>query len=285
MNRQVTNIAASVHAKLLNLARESERPFNELLQFFALERFLYRLSQTRHKKNFVLKGGVMFLHWTGEMSRPTRDIDLLSESEINQIYLVSVIKDICSLEGIEDGIKFQADSVEVDRIISENANRGFRAKLFANLGKSQIWIRIDVSYGDVIHPEELTVTLRTLLDYPQPTLLGYSIESAIAEKLHAIVKLGEINSRMKDYFDLWTLLQLEMPNEKSLRVAIEKTFKRRSENIPTNIPPGLADNFIDKKQRDWQGFLNRNQLEAPDLETVVGLILAKLRDVIPMQNT
>ena len=125
-----SNLAASVHQRLLNRAREEERPFNELLQYFALERFLYRLGCSPYTDQFVLKGALMFMAWQSPFSRPTHDIDLLGFTKNTVDHIVTRIQDVCRQPVIEDGLHFVAESVTGERIIEAADYEGVRVRYF-----------------------------------------------------------------------------------------------------------------------------------------------------------
>ena len=199
------NLAASVHQRLLNHARAEGRPFNEVLQYFALERFLYRLGCSPQREQFVLKGALMFTAWQSPFTRPTRDIDLLGRLDNSIEQVVSAIQAICQ-EPVdeEDGLRFDIESITGERIIEAADYAGVRIRFIAYLGTARIHMQIDVGFGDPLVPGPSPVQLPTILDFPPPELQGYSRESAIAEKLQVMFYLGEVNSRMKDFYDIST---------------------------------------------------------------------------------
>jgi len=201
----IKNLAASVHQRLLNKAKESSRPFNELLQYFAIERFIYRLSKSPHADQFILKGALMFFAWCGPESRPTTDIDLLGKIDNRIDTITTVMKDACLTDVEPDGISFNADTVDAVRITEDAEYEGVRVRVHGSLGKTRVSIQIDIGFGDVIIPNASSVSYPAILDFPAPELMGYTMESTIAEKFQAMVKLGVLNSRMKDFYDIWFL--------------------------------------------------------------------------------
>jgi len=205
MAEKTKNIAASVHQRLLNKAREASRPFNELLQHFAIERFIYRLSKSPHADRFVLKGALMFSAWTGSMSRPTMDIDLLGKIRNSLESIVAVVKDACEIKVENDGIVFHKDTVSAARITEDADYKGIRVLVRGNLGSTRLFLQVDIGFGDVIIPGPSKVKYPVLLDFPPPELDGYTMESTVAEKFQAMMKLGLLNSRMKDFYDIWFL--------------------------------------------------------------------------------
>ena len=199
------NVPASVRQRLLNRARSDRRPFNELLQYFAMERFLYRLSQSAHADRFVLKGALMLQVWRSPDIRPTMDIDLLGRTSNAEDDLMAQLRDILAVDVEPDGLAFDADSIRTERI-TEGANyEGIRIRFPGTLATARIHMQIDAGFGDVVYPAPEAADLPTMLDFPAPRLLCYSRESVIAEKLEATVKLGMLNSRMKDFYDIWLL--------------------------------------------------------------------------------
>jgi predicted nucleotidyltransferase component of viral defense system len=266
MAKSIRNIAASVHQQLLNKAKESSRPFNELLQYFAIERFIYRLSMSSHADKFILKGALMFSAWCGLASRPTMDIDLLGSIDNSLEVISAAIKDTCLMDVEADGISFNAETVEAIRITEDAEYEGVRVRVHGSLGNARVSIQIDIGFGDVIVPNANTVSYPTILDFPAPELKGYTMESTIAEKFQAMVKLGVLNSRMKDFYDIWVLsLTFDFKGE-VLADAIEKTFEIR--NTPATLDTALFNPSFGKdgdKNVQWQSFIRKTKLiNAPE---------------------
>jgi predicted nucleotidyltransferase component of viral defense system len=256
MAKGIINIAASVHQRLLNKAKESSRPFNELLQYFAIERFIYRLSKSPHKDQFILKGALMFSAWCGPASRPTMDIDLLGKIDNRLETITDAMKDACLIDIEADGISFNAKTVEAIRITEDAEYEGVRVRVQGSLGNARVSIQIDIGFGDVIVPNAVTVSYPAILDFPAPELKGYTMESTIAEKFQAMVKLGILNSRMKDFYDIWVLSCTFNFKGEILAEAIEKTFEKR--NTPVNLDAALFDTSFGRdgdKNVQWRGFI------------------------------
>ena len=282
MAGKTKNIAASVHQRLLNKARESSRPFNEILQHFAIERFIYRLSKSPHTDRFILKGALMFSAWTGSMSRPTMDIDLLGNIENSTDLIVAVFKDACETEVENDGIVFHKDTVTATRITEDADYKGVRVLLRGNLSSIRLFLQIDIGFGDVIIPKPDIVKYPVLLDFPPPELYGYTMESTVAEKFQAMVKLGLLNSRMKDFYDIWFLSRRFDFKGDTLIEAIEKTFEKRK--TPLISEPSIFNpTFIkdNTKQVQWQGFIKKTNLTGapPSFEDVAAGIKIFLQPV------
>lgn len=228
------------------------------------ERFLYRLSRSPHAEKFILKGAMLMVAWFGETLRPTRDIDLLGFGDVSEAELSRVLRAVCAMDVEFDGMEYDADSVRIEDIRNEDAYGGKRATLKAVLGASRLSIQIDIGVGDSVHPAAEWLDYPGLLDLPAPRLRAYRKETVIAEKLHAMVRLGEINSRMKDFFDVYVLASRDEFLEGELRSAVIATFERRSTRIPASVPVALDESFARSQEREgqWRSFLRRSQLES-----------------------
>ena len=267
------NIGASVRQRLLNKARETGRPFSELLQYFAMERFLYRLSKSEYADKFVLKGALMLTAWNAPLLRPTMDIDLLGRTGNDIEAMAAIVREICAgrVEP-DDGLVFDAATVQGERIAEAAEYEGVRIRFRATLDAARIQMQLDVGFGDIVVPAAVPTIYPTILDLPAPHLLAYSRETAIAEKFEAMVKLGELNSRMKDFFDIWLLSRSFDFDGPRLCEAIEKTFKRRGTALPNGEPMALTAEFSGnpQKQAQWAGFIRRMKLrDVPSLPEIV----------------
>jgi len=199
---KVKNLPGSVKARLTNLAREQKEDFQELLSRYGRERLLYRLSVSEFQERFVLKGALLFAYWTGAPHRPTRDLDLLGYGAPDIAVLEKVFRDLCAVEVQPDGLVFQPDSVNGERIKDEEKYEGVRLHMTALLKKSRIPLQIDVGFGDRVVPAPEEIDFPTLLDFPAPHLKSYTRESMVAAEFEAMVKLGMVKTRMKDCFDV-----------------------------------------------------------------------------------
>lgn len=266
MSKPVKNLAASVRQKLANLSKESNRPFAELLQYYGMERFLYRLSQSKYGDSFVLKGALMFVVWETPRSRATRDIDFLAKIDNSIGTMTAMVKNVCQTNVTDDGLVFDADSVEGE-VIKENADySGVRVTFTGTLEKARISMQLDVGFGDAVNPEPIEINYPPLLDLPAPKLRGYPPETVIAEKFEAAVKLDTANTRMKDFYDLWLLSRQFDFDGATLSNAIRATFARRG-TILTATPTAFTPDFYEdaQKQAQWRAFVTRTQLDgAPD---------------------
>ena len=281
--RQIKDVAASMRQRLYEKAKTAGRPFREVLQYFAMERFLYRLTQSRHADKFVLKGALMFMAWRAPTTRPTKDIDFLARMENSVGTVTDVVRDICRQEVEPDGLVFDVSSVR-GRVIKEDADyQGVRVSFLGNLQNARITMQIDVGYGDVIVPGAVLTEYPTILELPSPQLRGYTRESTVAEKFEAMVKLGQLNSRIRDFFDIWLLSRQFDFDGPTLAQAIQTTFTTRNTPIAENPMASLTVFASDPtKQTQWRGFLRKAQLDfAPsDLLQVVQAIAEFLGPVV-----
>lgn len=260
--REAKNLPASIHQRLLNKARASNRPFGELLQYYAIERFLYRLSESPYHDRFVLKGALIFAAWGSPLSRPTRDVDLLAYISNRVEDVAAIIREICSQPVEPDGLIFDAAKVTAEIIKEQAEYQGVRARFRGSLGNARVNMQIDLGFADVVWPNPEAVEYPSLLDMPCPKLRGYPRETVVAEKTQALVMLGAINSRMKDFYDLWLLARKFDFDGPSLSKAVTNTFAHRDTAIPTEMPEALGDDFAQAKQGQWKAFLHSS--EVPD---------------------
>ncbi len=263
----IKNLAVSIHQRLLNKAKQDGRPFNELLQFYAIERFLYRLSNSSYSEKFVLKGALMLTVWKSPRVRPTMDIDLLGRTPNDEEVITQIFREVCAQEVEPDGMTFDAETVSTSPITEEAEYRGIRALARGNLSNARVNIQIDIGFGDVVTPNAARIDYPTLLGFPAPRLLGYSRESKVAEKFHVMVIRGTINSRMKDFFDIWLLSRYFDFDGSLLSKAIANTFSQRRTEIPAS-PVAFSSAFAhdQTKQTQWQAFIRQRKLEFAPIE-------------------
>lgn len=278
------NLAASVRARLLNIAKREGTDFNQVLVRFALERFLYRLSQSRHAENFLLKGALLFNLWYDMPHRPTRDADLLGFGPSDLESIEAVFREIAGI-AVDDGITFDSATVRVAEIRKEAGYAGARVLVTGDLAKARVKTQIDIGFGDAVTPAPVYANYPVLIeDFPAPRLQTYPAYTVIAEKLHAIALLGMTNSRLKDYLDLWVLLERETINLDILAKAIAATFVRRGMTVPRDLPIGLTDEFARDASRLalWLAFLKKNQLALTPLPEVVAALGAALKPALSL---
>jgi predicted nucleotidyltransferase component of viral defense system len=261
------NIPASVRQRLLNKAKQDRRSFNEILQYYGMERFLYRLSQSSYAQQFILKGGLMLRVWQVAESRPTMDIDMLGRTSNEPSRIVQQMQGILTLAVEPDGMTFDVTSIQTEPITKDADYQGIRVRCLGYLDTARVNIQIDLGFGDVVFPQPEVSLLPTLLDYPAPQLLCYSRESAISEKFEAMLKLGGLNSRMKDFYDIWVLSQQFDFDGAKLTEAMRLTLNHRGTTLSESILP-FTQEFALAKQVQWVAFCKRLGQEGMPIEFV-----------------
>jgi hypothetical protein len=283
MRKEIKNLPASVHARLKNLAREKGRTFQELFYYYAIERFLYRLSCSQYADSFILKGALMFAGWGIPLRRSTRDIDVQGHVDHSVENLVGVVKRICVQDVEPDGMWFDPDSVRGEQIMTELEYQGVRVYFDGYLGRASVQLHLDVSFANVITPSEIQISYPSLLSAPTFEMRGYPYETAIAEKFQSMVALGSINDRMKDFFDIWLLSREVRVDGSTLGQAIRATFQNRNTLLPRNMPTALTTEFAQLRQPDWHRFLEHSRLdpsEYPVFDEIVTVIREFLWPVV-----
>jgi hypothetical protein len=281
MTRKLVNLPASVANRLRNLARDQQADFNLILSRYAIERLLYRISVSDQRDRFILKGATLFTAWSPDKFRATRDLDLLGFGDPAVSALASAVSAICANLAPDDGLDFDHTTITAAPIRGKQEYGGVRIKLTARLASIRIPVQIDIGFGDAVTPAAVELDFPVLLaDTPAPRLRAYPKETVVAEKFQAIVALGEVNTRMKDYYDLMALTGLFDFDGALLSAAIRATFERRQTPLPVEIPPGLTDSFaVDPpKVALWKAFTRREALllDAGDFAAVI----AGIRDFV-----
>ena len=277
------DLAASVRARLLNLAKAEGSDFNQVLVRYALERLLYRLSQSAHADRFLLKGALLFTLWYDMPHRPTRDADLLGFGPSDLESIGQTFREIASVAVDDDGIVFDPASVSAEEIRKDVGYAGARVVITGDLAKARCKTQIDIGFGDAVTPGPVQAEYPVLIDdFPAPRLRTYPVYTVVSEKLHAIALLGMTNSRMKDYLDLWVMLERESLNINTLAQAISATFIRRGMAVPATSPIGLSDEFAADPSRQalWAAFLKKNDLAMIPLADVVARVRSVLEPTI-----
>lgn len=269
-----SNISASILARLLTLAKQRGDDYSLLLNRFALERLLARVSQSPYADRFLLKGALLFALWYDRPHRPTRDADLLGFGSADAETLTTTFSEIAAMD-LGDAIVFDPASVKAAAIRDDNTYGGTRITLVARIGSARCALQIDVGFGDAVTPAPQTARYPTLLpEFTAPMLRTYPVYTVIAEKYHAMVVLGQANSRMKDFYDLAVIARRTELDGATLATAIAATFARRQTALPTERPLALTKLFSEDaaKLRQWQAFLHKNRIDAASLGDNVALL-------------
>lgn len=280
-------LPASIQARLQNHANATGLEYNRVLERYALERYLYRLSKSKHADRFVLKGALLMLVWLGETIRPTRDVDLLGFGNLDNQSLREIIREICLIQVVPDGMSFLTETIKVEDIREEDPYGGRRVTFMGLLGNAQIKLQVDAGIGDAVSPEPDWLDYPSLLGMPTARLRAYRPETTIAEKFQAMVVLGTANSRMKDFFDIAALAQHEAFDGGILATSLETTFKRRKTELSNELPVALTAAFAadPAKQRQWNAFVERSRVKNPakldeTINTVRGFLWPVVEAVI-----
>jgi hypothetical protein len=238
-NHEVKNIPHSVHDRLLQIAKSEGRAFDEVLVFYTIERFLYRLSISPYADRFVLKGALMFRVWN-PAPRATRDIDLLGHLDNDPEHLAEIIQEVCLDDSYPDGLEFQPNTLSREPVTLGGGYTGSRFRVLVYLGAARINLQIDVGFGNAVSPKPVEFEYPVILEMPAPRLKGYRMETIIAEKLDAFVRRGEASSRVKDFYDMWYLSNTFSFEGSVLVDAVSSTFSRRGTRVPDDLSSMLS---------------------------------------------
>jgi predicted nucleotidyltransferase component of viral defense system len=265
-------LAASVRQRLKNLTGTTD--FQTMLVRYALERLLYRLSQSNYRQQFVLKGALLFDIWLERSHRATRDVDFLGFGDSTPARIEEIFRELCSIDVVADGLDFAVSSIVSSRIKADCEYEGVRINLLAYLTgtRTQIPVQVDVGFGDAITPSPISVEFPALLSFPAPQVLSYPRETVVAEKFQAMVLLGMSNTRLKDFYDLWVLATNFSFDGIVLGAALNATFERRRTPLPQTRAEvvALTPLFTNdaQKQQAWKAFLRKHQLMANELSLI-----------------
>ena len=259
MKGRTQNIVASVLARLRKQAAAEGTPFNQALQFYAMERFLWRLSRSPHAEGVLLKGALLLKTIGLPRARPTMDIDLLRRGKADRDSLLNLVRECALIEDENDGMTFDATSVTAEDIAKEAEYQGTRVLLSGRMDNVRLRVQIDFGVGDVVASGPRWIEYPTYLDQKPLRVLAYPIESAIAEKFQAMVALDLANSRMKDFFDVWNCSRNLSFEGETLASAMEATFTRRATPIPLEAPAAFTADFYEASahQTQWRAFVRK----------------------------
>lgn len=277
------NIAASVKARLLALARQQGRAFDILLVRFALERLLFRLSRSTHRDRFILKGGMLVTQWLDHNNRETRDIDFLGFGPDDEDAIKAVFTDIMMI-ATADGLVFAADALTASPIREDMEYGGIRLKTSAYLERTRIPVTLDIGFGDALPDGGKTIDYPSLLGMERPNIRSYPPEAVLAEKFQAVVALGLANGRMKDFYDLWAIPNALPINADALGQAVVATFERRQTVLPVEVPPGLSSAMAEdaQAQQRWRAYIETLELPPIDFGELLDAIWAMFEPVCMM---
>src|SRR5512138_380379 len=273
MTEAQKTLSASIQARLKREAEAQGKPFAELLQYYGMERFLYSLSKSQYVDKFILKGGLLIYGWNVPLRRPTRDIDFRGYLENSERTILRAIKEVIREAVPEDGIEFDAKTIDVEQTQIDADYEGIRVKFTGYLGKARIPMQIDIGFSDVLASRVERVDYPTLLDDAKtPRLKSYPKESMVSEKFHGMIRHGQLNSRFKDYYDLWLIAENFEFEAQTLQKAIEKTFAQRQTDIPVERPVGLTLEFAEANRDRWTRFLSKSNLQSKEVKDFTDVV-------------
>jgi predicted nucleotidyltransferase component of viral defense system len=276
--RHPANLPASIRARLKNKADQVGIEFNQALQYYVMERFLFRLSRTSWADRLVVKGAAMLRVWDGAVARPTRDLDFLGRIDNSPEAVAAIVRECIEVE-VDDGLAFSSD-VATESITIEDRYPGVRARIEATLSGARIRLQLDVGVSDLVVPEPGWVDYPTLLDMDAPRILAYQPPTAVAEKFETMISKGLLNSRVKDYYDIWMLASSMSFEGKDLKASLAATFGQRGTALPTTRPKELGDEYTGRREvrSQWTAFVEKLDLSGvpvpASLEDAVDIVAA-----------
>jgi hypothetical protein len=251
-----------------------------LLQFYAIERFLYRLSKSPHVDGVLLKGALLLQTVGIPRARPTMDIDLLRQGRADRDSLIKLVSDCALVKSDSDGVTFDPQSIVAEDIKEAAEYLGTRIQIAARMDNVRLRVQIDFGVGDVVAPGPRVIEYPASLQQPPFRLRAYPVEASVAEKFQAMVELDMANSRVKDFYDVWVYLR-NLPFEgATLAEAIVATFKRRATQMPAEPPIALTTTYFDSELhlRQWQIFTRR--IGEPEFMNQFAAVVADIRAFI-----
>lgn len=264
--RETDGRAESIRQRLRNELRSRGEDVTLGLSRYAVERFLYRLGRSSHRERFVLKGATLFAIW-GTAYRPTRDIDFTGYGSSEKADVIRDFREICNTPDDVDQLVFDVATITAEPIRDGSEYDGLRIRIRARLGDSDIPVQVDVGFGNAIVPGPEEKEYRTILGDPAPRILAYPPESVVAEKTHAMVILGQRNTRYKDFYDVYAMAGAFRFERNTLVRAVKATFDRRRTPMQAELPDALAAPFYSDESRaaQWRAYVTRNGLsDAPE---------------------
>jgi predicted nucleotidyltransferase component of viral defense system len=256
--------AQSVLTKLVAMHRETGKPHQYLIDRFAQERFLYRLSIGHHRDDFVLKGGALLTALTDRFYRATRDIDVLTSVSNDIGTIRAIIVEAIGVNDIDDGMEFDTKVMAIERIRTQGEERGIRLRIPAYLGKARATVQVDLGFDDVVLlPNDSFCYPVMLPEYPSPIIRAYSAESVIAEKLEAIASLDMQTTRYKDFDDIVELANRMRFDVASLWLAIKMTFEHRGTSLDRITRALGEDRATATREVEYRKYRTRDNVERP----------------------
>lgn len=277
MTKPIKNMSASIRARLMQKSKEQEKTFDEIMTLYMLERLLYRLSCSRYREQFILKGGLLLCVLFDDMHRTTKDADLLARQLASRLDVMGdIFRQVCSIE-CNDGLVFDSENLQTVRIKEDADYEGVRIIVICRLGQARKALQIDIGFGDIIVPKPHLMKYPAILDMDKPEILAYSIESVVAEKFEAMISLAQLNSRMKDFYDIYMISRQFSFDGRVLYEAIFETFQRRG-TVYDKEAAVFSEEFklLPDKHLQWKAYMKRSVKQDLEFEDVLDVIKAFL---------
>ncbi len=274
------NLSASIQARLKNFSKESGLDYTLVSRLYMQEGLLRRISLSSYSESFYLKGGLLLYSLSGFSSRPTQDIDLLgTRISGDESQLREIIKEILSVTA-EDGLVFNTDSIVFTDITEGADYQGKRIKVSCSLGNMRTNLKLDIGFGDTVYPAPVEMDYPEILSEQGFQVYAYSIESVIAEKFETMIVLDAVNSRMKDFYDIYQILEENTLSKKTLTEAIKQAFRIRETVKPDN-PAVFSEGFSEdlRNRNMWNAFLKRIKSKDIPFDTVLSEIRKHLEPI------
>ena len=256
----VKNYGKSIRSKLLNIAKSEGIYYQTVLTRYFQERLIYRMSQTPYRQNFYLKGGALMYAHERFAARPTLDIDFLGNNISNNgERIIAAFREICSVPCEEDGVRYDVEHITSKNITELKDYHGVRISIPVSMDTVAQVLTMDIGFGDVVTPAPVDLDYPSLLGHlPSANILAYSLETVVAEKMHAVIDLADQSSRMKDYYDLYQILNTQELDTEVLKEAITRTFENRHTGYDPNTM-FFRDDFGSNPimETRWKAFMKK----------------------------
>lgn len=251
----------SIKGKIRSLAEKKNLKSQEVLQIYFFERFLERLSKSKYKNNFVIKGGFLISSLIGIENRTTMDIDTTIKGiALKEEKIKDIVEEIININ-VEDGIKFEIKDISYIR--EEDEYENFRISLIANVGKTKNPMKLDLTTGDAITPREIEYTYLCIFSKENIKIMAYPLETIVAEKYETIIRRNITTTRMRDFYDLYTLYKLKKDeiDYEILKEAIKRTSNQRgNQKIMQDYEEIIEDIKEDSYLRSlWEVYISENK--------------------------
>lgn len=252
-----SNSAQAIKAKLRNISKEKNVDFNSLMRFYMYDRFVERLSKSKYRDNFILKGGFYLSNLFGINNRSTMDIDTaIRKAEFTEDNLIKMVTEIINID-VDDNVKFKFEKCMPIR--DEDEYGGLRIVISFQLENIKDKFHIDLATGDPIFPGPDNYKYESLIGNEVYKVWSYNIETVLAEKIETVLSKLDTTSRMKDYYDIYLIYKFKYDkvDKEKFKKAIDKTFKRREFNSDLMTNFNIIKDSVFLKD-SWTNYSRKN---------------------------